>query len=1107
MPYTTVRRGLRDTVECATLSERVQRPSEKDAAAHSLGVIRGGPRCSLSWFSDVVKGMQKQAGTWLAGNQYVLVEKVHQDGPIEFWNARQQGSLGSGQNVLLALPHELYLANAERKALLQARHQQTRLQPHKNILPLAHIHGQEFLVYKPFSGLTLRQLLQSFASGAHTIPWPSAVKIVTLVCRGLQFLYDSPTPILHGDLRPENILLNAQGDIVFVQVGELHLWQDLFPQWPEVVLRRLSYAAPERWMESSTRISPQADMFSLGVLLYELLCGHLPFEGNNIKQLQSTMLAPPKKLQRQLAHVPRELHTTIRKLLSFSPTARYNSSAELQKVLEEILYSYDEYPDKHNLTQLYRTARPRPATGSYMALNAAPTSSGRRYDDDDDDEIEILEEIDDIEEIDDFDLVELLEEEEDLHSEELRPVQSLTSSAPAQHTETPSAEFEDLLSDLMTFSESLEDLEAVGHDDPVPHSYSSASIDALPAASPFAVSAQSAQESSFPDELMLPLEEDNPTYIGEEDESEMTLIAEFDEEDEPTFIAPSQLNPNAPPVEWDEEDDLDVPTNIQNIPPPPPPFGGRKDPFDVPSQPSPFDTPSPPSPFDTQAPSPSALDFYEDPFAEDDDTDISFAAKEALTSSPTQPPQALFSSTVMGEQDEQLDFLDDDDIELVEDFGDATLLPGDMTYIPEPAQANANAQRTLVPGEVTEFPGDATQMAYDKPTPPTTSPKNIPIASPSRPGPPVASPSRPGPPTASPSRPTPPVASAGKRPIPIASPPHFAQTTPERADFSAEQVSALEELAPHPDKPTSSKGIWFFLPLILILLSIGGLATAAVLYPQLFSGLWGESKNPTTPLARTNQKEKTPPPPPTRPEDAPLVAPKSIPTPKQAPSKEKVPTEVKIPDAVDPPRRVTPPTRARPAEPSRPRKRRETRPAPRRPVRKRLTRRRPPKRRTRRKPPKRIQPKAFTGAEISIKPACTIYIDNKKQGSSSPTLKIALSAGTHRVRCVNRKAHYQKAFTLNIKKGQTTRHNSTSAIGTLIVRSTPWSIIQAGRYGFVGRSGQRIQLPVGKYRLVLFKKGSKIPGPGMQVILRNIQLRAGKVTRTKMVSFPTFDDE
>lgn len=147
----------------------------------------------------------------------------------------------------------------------------------------------------------------------------------------------------------------------------------------------------------------------------------------------------------------------------------------------------------------------------------------------------------------------------------------------------------------------------------------------------------------------------------------------------------------------------------------------------------------------------------------------------------------------------------------------------------------------------------------------------------------------------------------------------------------------------------------------------------------------------------------------------------------------------------------------------------------------------------------------FTGAEITVQPACTLFLGSDLKGTST-AFRISLTPGNYRFHCINRTQRILHTFRIRIQSGQLTKYTKTLQKGTLLLQAKPWALISAKRIGDLGRTGQSISLYQGTYRLTLYKKGSRVPGPGMRET-RTVTIRPNQTTRPTLVQFPVLDDE
>ena len=207
-----------------------------------------------------------------------------------------------------------------------------------------------------------------------------AVELIAKVARTVHYAHEHG--ILHRDIKPGNILLDAKGEPHLTDFGLARLVESREHGHARrlEVLGTPSYMAPEQAAGNNAGLTSATDVYGLGAVLYQLLTGHPPFAGGTtyetIKLLLETEPRPPRLWNPK---VDRDLSTICLKCLEKDPQRRYSSALALAEDLERWL--------KHEPIQARRTgvARPRKkmaATKSNCCRNrrivARPDSSGRR---------------------------------------------------------------------------------------------------------------------------------------------------------------------------------------------------------------------------------------------------------------------------------------------------------------------------------------------------------------------------------------------------------------------------------------------------------------------------------------------------------------------------------------------------------------------------------------------------------------------------------------------------------------------------------------------------------------------------------------------------------
>jgi serine/threonine protein kinase len=193
---------------------------------------------------------------------------------------------------------------------------------HPNIVTI-HDFGQNgnffFLVMEHVEGVNLRQAIDAKAFDPG-----DALRIIEQVCGALQYAHGRG--VVHRDIKPENILLSEDGTVKIADFGLAKLVDEGRRQMTLTATRQImgtvAYMAPEQ-IDNSTAVDHRADIYSLGVVFYELLTGHLPLGRFELPSERG-------------AGVDGRIDPIVMKSLSRSPEARYQSASDLGKEVSQI---------------------------------------------------------------------------------------------------------------------------------------------------------------------------------------------------------------------------------------------------------------------------------------------------------------------------------------------------------------------------------------------------------------------------------------------------------------------------------------------------------------------------------------------------------------------------------------------------------------------------------------------------------------------------------------------------------------------------------------------------------------------------------------------------
>src|SRR5436190_4488843 len=215
---------------------------------------------------------------------------------------------------------------------------------HPNILTVYEIgedHSIHYIASELIEGETLRDRLTR-----GPMQLSEAVDVAIQVASALAAAHQ--TGIVHRDIKPENIMLRPDGYVKVLDFGIAKLAEQEVPAtMPKdealllvetnlgSILGTVRYMSPEQ--ASGGHVDKSTDIWSLGVVLYEMLTGHAPFTGDTPKEVMSAILEiEPPPLTRYIARDPAELQQIINKTLRKDRTERYRSAQDLLKALKDL---------------------------------------------------------------------------------------------------------------------------------------------------------------------------------------------------------------------------------------------------------------------------------------------------------------------------------------------------------------------------------------------------------------------------------------------------------------------------------------------------------------------------------------------------------------------------------------------------------------------------------------------------------------------------------------------------------------------------------------------------------------------------------------------------
>lgn len=298
------------------------------------------------------KYMDKYIGKRLDG-RYEIEKVIGIGGMAVVYKAKD---LSKGNDVAIKILKEEYLSNEEFCRRFKNESQAIAMLNHKNIVRIYDMNNTgnlQYIVMEYIDGITLKDYIEQ--QGA--LSSKESIHFTTQILQALQHAHEKG--IIHRDIKPQNIMLKNNGDIKVMDFGIARLSRSETRTMTDKAIGSVHYIAPEQAKGSQT--DARADIYSVGVMLYEMLTGQLPFEADNAVSVAVMQLQVDPKMPRSInPDIPEGLEEITIQAMQKDPNNRYQTAAAMLMDLEDfkknpsIRFEYQYMVD--NSQQRYRQA-------------------------------------------------------------------------------------------------------------------------------------------------------------------------------------------------------------------------------------------------------------------------------------------------------------------------------------------------------------------------------------------------------------------------------------------------------------------------------------------------------------------------------------------------------------------------------------------------------------------------------------------------------------------------------------------------------------------------------------------------------------------------------
>ncbi len=289
--------------------------------------------------------------------RYALKRRLAAGGMGEVYLGEVQGAANFTKQVAIKriLPHlaanEAFVAKFIDEANVMVQLHHGNIVP---VLELADEGGELFIVMEYLPGRDLKAVLHRLKAQRRAFPVDLALFVAGEICDGLDYAHrrtgtdGHPLHIVHRDVSPSNVMLGAAGEVKLVDFGIARARGSLHQSISGTLQGKFAYMSPEQ--AEGLHVDARSDIFSTGLVLYEMLTGARPLEGDSetetLRRVRQARVAPPSTLR---ADIPPEVDALVLRALAPAPEARHVTAAAMRREMAVVLASLHSAADASRL--------------------------------------------------------------------------------------------------------------------------------------------------------------------------------------------------------------------------------------------------------------------------------------------------------------------------------------------------------------------------------------------------------------------------------------------------------------------------------------------------------------------------------------------------------------------------------------------------------------------------------------------------------------------------------------------------------------------------------------------------------------------------------------
>ncbi|MCK9296618.1 MAG: protein kinase [Desulfobulbaceae bacterium] len=294
--------------------------------------------------------------------KYILLDKLAVGGMAELYRAMITGVQGFEKLIAIKkiLPHlateeELVRSFIDEAKLAALLHHQNIVQ----IYDFGSLDGTYFIAMEYLLGKDCRLINSKAKEKNLPLELPLALLIVSRICAGLDYAHKlkdfqgKPLNLIHRDISPQNILVTYEGDVKIVDFGIAKAASQTTMTQMGMIKGKVAYMSPEQ--AAGKPIDLRSDIFSCGIILYEMATGRRMFSGDTMHILAKVREAQFDRPEEVRPDLPENLLEILYRALAKEPANRYQSCGDMLTDLEQCLQQFSGHSSANMLTKYMKT--------------------------------------------------------------------------------------------------------------------------------------------------------------------------------------------------------------------------------------------------------------------------------------------------------------------------------------------------------------------------------------------------------------------------------------------------------------------------------------------------------------------------------------------------------------------------------------------------------------------------------------------------------------------------------------------------------------------------------------------------------------------------------